>query len=361
MIMKTLLRLVSIFLLILLLLSRSAAFIPPSSSFAIALIGLGFPIFWILNSAILVLLMLFKIRLLRLTTCLVLLLTTPMMLRYYSLQLKSEKSDQCYSIFDFNAFGLRKPAGVSNQSDNQDSIHDFINDYKFTLACFQEYPMKGSKHAKFYEKLHNGLNLMHKSLSEYSANEKSTQLILVTASAFPIVNKELLYINSKPFALVTDIQFPEGIIRVFNIHLQSVKLTKERRLLLLHKDYHIMAILEQLSSTIMKLKTAFNNREKESILLSESIKSSPYPVIVAGDFNDTPASFTYQKISTGLKDASSGTAKGSKRTYKFSTMPLNIDYILHDNDISSSGYKHFSSAISDHYAISSKFRINAWQ
>lgn len=356
--MKTLLRLVSISLLILLLMSVSAAVIPPSKSLAIALSGLGFLVFWILNSVVLIFLLIFKIRWLRLIVFLILLATTPLMLRYYSLRLNGDKSNLTYSIFDFNAFGLRKPVGKSDLSDNQDIINDFINDSKFTLACFQEFPMKGSKHAKFYEKLHNGLNLNYKCLSEYSADEKSTQRILVTASAFPIVKSNLIYCNSKPFALVTDIQFPEGIVRVFNIHLQSVKFTKERKLLIINKNYHLKAIIEQFSGTIMKLKTAFNLREKESRILSDSIKASPFPVIVAGDFNDTPASYAYHTISSGLKDASSGTANGLKRTYKFSTMPLNIDYILHDKDISSSGYKQISLVVSDHYAISTKFSFD---
>lgn len=356
--MKTLLRVVSIFLLILLLMSVSATVIPPSKSIAIALSGLGFPCFWVLSSVVLIFLIIFKIKWLKLITFSVLLLTTPLILRYYSLRLKSEKSIHPYSIFNFNTFGLRDPSGIYDQSDNQESVHNFINESNFTLACFQEYPMKGSKHAKFYEKLHKGLKLKYKSLSEYSPDEKSTQLILVTASEFPIVRNDLIYCKAKPFALVTDIQFPEGIVRVFNIHLQSVKFTKERRLLIIDENYRMKAILEQLSSTIMKLKTAFLLREYESIQLTKSIKSSPYPVIITGDFNDTPVSYAYRTISKGLNDASYGTTSGLKRTYKFSTMPLNIDYILHDRDISSSGYKQISLIYSDHKAISTKFGID---
>ncbi len=355
--MKTIIRLISIVLLILILMSVSAAFIPSSVCSVIALSGLGFQVFWALNSLMLLLLILLKIRWLRLVTFIILLLTGPLFLRYYSLPLKKANKDHTYSLIDFNTFGLRTPVGESEQYDNQDSIHNYINQSKYTVACFQEYPMKGAKHAKFYEKLHDGLDLSYKALSEYSNDEKSTQLILVTASAYPIINEDILYYNSKPFALITDIKFPEEIIRVYNIHLQSVKLTKERKLLIFDDANHGISLFQQLREAVTKLNIAFLHRELEIGLLNESIKKSPYTVIVSGDFNDTPASYTYHKISAGLKDASMGAAHGFKRTYRFSTIPLNIDYILHAYEIKSSGYKQIPFPISDHFAISTNFKI----
>ncbi len=43
-------------------------------------------------------------------------------------------------------------------------------------------------------------------------------------------------------------------------------------------------------------------RNRQADLLTKAIAESPYPVIVCGDFNDTPASYAYRKISRSLQD-----------------------------------------------------------
>ncbi len=279
------------------------------------------------------------------------------MLRYTSIKKNKDIKSSTYSIFNFNTYGLRIPYKNSQQLSNQDIILNLVNQSNYTLACFQEFPMKGSRHGLFYEKLINGLVLPFKSLSEYSSEEKSTQLILVTASAFPILNEEVLYYNNRAFALITDIQFPERIIRVYNIHLQSVKFTQERKLLEFNDNNNSISIIKQITGAIKKLNIAFIHREEETDQLTTKIKNSPYPVIIAGDLNDTQASYTYNKIRTGLKDASSVAKRGIKSTYKYSTIPLNIDFIFHDKKILSSDYKQIKLTISDHYAIATRFKI----
>ena len=41
------------------------------------------------------------------------------------------------------------------------------------------------------------------------------------------------------------------------------------------------------------MKSSYINRANESKKIKNHIKSSPFPVIVCGDLNDTPISFTY--------------------------------------------------------------------
>ena len=52
-----------------------------------------------------------------------------------------------------------------------------------------------------------------------------------------------------------------------------------------------------------KLNRAFSLRSKQAEAIAQHIENSPYPVIVCGDFNDTPVSYTYRMMKTGLKDA----------------------------------------------------------
>ena len=64
-----------------------------------------------------------------------------------------------------------------------------------------------------------------------------------------------------------------------------------------------------------RLKRAFVKRAKQADLIEASINTSPYPVIVCGDFNDTPCSYAYNTISTTLKDAFVESGNGFGRSY----------------------------------------------
>ena len=45
-----------------------------------------------------------------------------------------------------------------------------------------------------------------------------------------------------------------------------------------------------------KLKYGFKIRGKQAEVLENEIVNSPYPIILCGDFNDTPYGYAYQKI-----------------------------------------------------------------
>jgi endonuclease/exonuclease/phosphatase (EEP) superfamily protein YafD len=54
---------------------------------------------------------------------------------------------------------------------------------------------------------------------------------------------------------------------------------------------------------VSKLKTAYQYRGAQADILHQKITESPYPVIVCGDFNDVPNSYTYFKVRDDLQDA----------------------------------------------------------
>ena len=78
---------------------------------------------------------------------------------------------------------------------------------------------------------------------------------------------------------------------------------------------------------------------------------SPYPVVVCGDFNDTPLSYTYKKIKKELKDAFIEKGRGLGHTYIGEFPSFRIDYILHSDDLETVGYQRDMVTYSDHYPI----------
>jgi len=104
---------------------------------------------------------------------------------------------------------------------------------------------------------------------------------------------------------------------------------------------------------------AFQMRQGQAIAVREDIDSCKSPVIVCGDFNDSPGSFSYHKIAHGFTDSFRNSGKGRGTTYFGDAFPAyRIDYILHDKQFNDFGHTVCTQLkASDHYPIFSYISI----
>ncbi|MGI8892377.1 MAG: endonuclease/exonuclease/phosphatase family protein [Bacteroidia bacterium] len=178
---------------------------------------------------------------------------------------------------------------------------------------------------------------------------------MATLSYYPIVNKGEIKLGEEGtnnMAIYSDIKIHDDTLRVYNVHLQSIKFQ--------YKDYDYVQKMEeknhlpdmQGSKVILgRLKGAFVKRAAQAELLRSHMESSPYPVVICGDFNDTPVSYVYNVLSDNLKDAFQQSGFGFGRTYAGIFPSFRIDYILHDKKFKSSDYNTIHKPYSDHYPI----------
>jgi len=220
----------------LLLLSLFSPYINPYHFWPMAFIGLAFPIIWIL--CLLSALILIKNRRWFIFLLIALLAATPMMLKHFNLPVfKNRHQVAEYTILTYNVHGFAGVRNGKSSYDRQIQIHDFVNKISPSVICIQEYAMKSRKHAKYIEYLNNGLKLPNKHLSDFDAEYKGTSYTFLTASKYPIIMQGTIFtMESEICGIFSDIQFPEAIVRVYNIHLQSVKLINEKRLLRPHRN-----------------------------------------------------------------------------------------------------------------------------
>lgn len=139
-------------------------------------------------------------------------------------------------------------------------------------------------------------------------------------------------------------------VRVMNLHLESYRLDE--------KDYQLLSATkhgdlpsDSIRSTLGKLKQASLTHEQEWNEVERFLKASPYPCIVTGDFNDTPASYFYQNAKKYLSDAYRECGKGFCTTYHGKFPAFRIDYVLHSPQLKALSYKRVKSDISDHYPL----------
>ncbi|MBQ3909086.1 MAG: hypothetical protein II746_07775, partial [Bacteroidaceae bacterium] len=144
-------------------------------------------------------------------------------------------------------------------------------------------------------------------------------------------------------------------ILVVNNHLESNQLNdedkKEYRDMI--KDPHRQTVKESSLNLFRKLSQAAVYRSAQTDVLSHIADSlSPRPIIMAGDFNDTPISYTYQKLSRRLHSVYRQSGSGFGRSFNQSGFPVRIDHIFISDHWTSSGtYIDQEFDVSDHYPL----------
>jgi endonuclease/exonuclease/phosphatase family metal-dependent hydrolase len=184
---------------------------------------------------------------------------------------------------------------------------------------------------------------------------------IITFSKYPVVNRGKIIFNTRSnnICIYTDLLIAGDTVRVYNMHLQSISFSK--------REYQFIADiqnqedakdeLENSKSILRRLKRAFIMRAEQAEKVSAHIRQCRYKVIVCGDFNDTPASYTYHLLSEHLKDAFVEKGKGFGITYAGKFPQFRIDYILHDKRIRCHQFVRHDETFTDHYPITAYLEL----
>lgn len=114
---------------------------------------------------------------------------------------------------------------------------------------------------------------------------------------------------------------------------------------------HTHRLFAKVKENVLRHETEWNDD------LAPVVADSPYPLIVAGDFNDTPASHLYYKVRRKLKDSYVDQGKGFGVTYNGSFPTYRIDYIFHSDQLNTIAYKRLVSDFSDHNGVVAVFEL----
>lgn len=171
--------------------------------------------------------------------------------------------------------------------------------------------------------------------------------------------------------LVADVALAPGdTVRVFNCHLASLRLTKSQIDAVSAQDVN-RERARTLRETYHSLMRAFLRRASEARMLARAVEASPFPVVVCGDFNDPPLSYTFHTVGRArprgddgepLAEARRPGRLGLARTYRGNLPPLRIDYVFTSASLTSWDYRELDLPTSDHKALSVMLQLGgAWQ
>jgi endonuclease/exonuclease/phosphatase family metal-dependent hydrolase len=256
-----------------------------------------------------------------------------------------------YNIRLFNYF--ENNHGITSEK----KVIQFLKSQKPDIICLQEFYFVGKPNVE-ESILIGDLGGNYYSHMKVSENGKNRFYGIITLSRFPIVGKgEIVHPHSSSLSIYTDVLIQNDTFRIYNNHLQSFRLRRMERSFIEEMttadDNETVSEVKYIS---VSLKKGFEKRALQAKVVKDHVNKSPFPVIVLGDFNDTPVSYAYTKIRKGLNDSFVNSGYGAGFTYKGNYPPNRIDYILYDNSLLNTYFEIIKIRYSDHYPIISYFR-----
>lgn len=215
-------------------------------------------------------------------------------------------------VMSYNANLLRKPHVRGEFS--TDIINWIISDTS-SIKCFQEFNTN-TAHPEFNieEKLKEQ---GYESFLFKAYTDLHRKPGMAIFSKYPIVNSGILWQDQRTInaGMFTDLKIKGSIIRVYNVHLSSMNLKARPS-----------GIFGKISYIYHQLKSGSIKRSKQLHFLLEHMKTSPYPYLVCGDFNETPYSYVYTSMRSELNNAFEKRGNGFGFTLNQKPYFLRIDH-----------------------------------
>ncbi len=244
--------------------------------------------------------------------------------------------EDCIKLLTYNVMKFEHERPHSKGKNNP--IVKYIADSGADIVCIQEYAsVSKGNHLKETDIKNAFKAYPYSKLLKLRQSTQNNILGMAIFSKFPILSFEEIHFESKyngSFMVELDINGKRTTL--INNHLESNKLSMEERneYYGLTKDFDSQK-LDNLTTKITKrLTPAFKERAEQATMVSEYIKKNTNPyIIVCGDFNDTPISYSRQKIKGDLRDAFVDSGRGLGISYNSHRFLFRIDYILHSKNI----------------------------
>ena len=330
---------------LLLILSYLFVYVPPDRFWEGSVFGLAYPIFLWINILFVIFWAIFKPRYLILSLF-VIFIGWGHISKYVQIGNKSDNSGGIhivsYNVRAFDEFGDNAAKTTA------DSIIAFFNKKSPDIICLQEVKLRSPQIFNLFE-----LKQKYDFASHYQYALTTDYGGIVTMTKYPIVNMgEIRFVNSGNMAIFTDVAIGPDTLRIFNLHLQSFRIEPV--------DYPVIesprltepADRKKIRQMGGKFKRAVKMRAEQARIVSENIERSPYPVLVCGDFNDTPFSYTYHEVRGNLRDAFTESGNGFDHTYIGKLPSYRIDYIMHSEGFQAFDFKPEHIYFSDHLPVS---------
>ena len=334
-----------------LLSAYAALHIPPDKIWYLAAAGLAFP--WILAvNCLFCLLWIFLKPKYMIPSLLLVLAGGGVTNRFIQISGKSS-GEQGIKVVTYNVRHF-KGSGINPSKELAELIKSFLKESEPDIICLQEVKLRTNNIFNLEATRKELPSIRHYQYARTSSTGGS-----VTMSRFPILKmQEIRFEKSGNIAIATDVVAGKDTIRIFNVHLQSYQIDPDKYRIIESPGISSERDLREARELGSKFRSAVKMRAVQARLIRSKIEESPYPVLVCGDFNDSPSSYAYQQVRGNLKDAFVSSGKGIGQTYIGKLPSFRIDYILHSRNLASYNFRTYDVPYSDHRPVSCDVRFD---
>lgn len=277
---------------------------------------------------------------------LVLILGITFINKYYKFSGKElPTSDKDFLVMSYNVRLMNLFNWIPKENVAED-ILKFVNEKNPDVLCIQEYSTSAS--AKIDLKIYP-----YRSIFMSGDKIKTGNAIF---SKFPIVDEgKIDFPKSNNNATFADVKIGKDIVRFYNIHMESLKISPDVNDL----SYNVDSIKTKDSKLIVKrISDGFTKQQQQAEIIMEHKKDCQYPMMVCGDMNNSAFSYVYRVIKGNMQDCFEEAGVGFGKTYNFKHYPARIDYIFADTKMIVKNFESFSDFInSDHMPIMARVTI----
>jgi endonuclease/exonuclease/phosphatase family metal-dependent hydrolase len=246
----------------------------------------------------------------------------------------------------FNVYEhLRDPDYASSNA-----MINWVRNNKADVACLQEYYNSPDKNFRSRQRINEKFKY---SYVVPFLELQQQQFGMAIFSKYPIVNKGEIHFREKSNNQIVfaDIKLKNKIVRVYNIHLQSMAINDDQ----IAETELSSGYGNKLMKGLIRYKNGCIQRSRQVDALVRHIQKCPHPVVVCGDLNEPPYGYVYETLSDQLDNAFQRAGTGFGVTYNGKIPLLRIDNIFTSKSCEVQKFTiHKDIRYSDHYPISAE-------
>ena len=244
-------------------------------------------------------------------------------------------------------------------------VLDVIRQSKADIVCLQEYAFTLSKNGHTQKQIRKSLSDIYP-YYDYMPNSGRQAMGIALFSKYPI--KKAMRIDKRPKGYVSSMYYELSVngrrMVLVNNHLKSNMIEKRDRMLYDEMVEHFEAdSIDRIRTGMLRsLGKGYIARASQAHLIknfvNQQVGTSDMPVIICGDFNDTPISYCYRTMRGDLHDAWQDAGLGSGSTYNQHHFWFRIDHVLlssHFTTLSAKVLDQYD--YSDHYPVLTQLQL----
>ncbi|WP_128545954.1 endonuclease/exonuclease/phosphatase family protein [Larkinella soli] len=260
-------------------------------------------------------------------------------------------------VMTYNAMAFNKYDMVETQHpDDANQMIEWVVKEPADIKCFQEfYNDNNSVVFKTIRRLGKGGYPYYATLNPPERPGYKGFIGVALFSRYPIVRRGDEVFDNFNGLVWADVKVGVDTIRVLSVHLQSMGIRVGGML----EQRESQQVKSNTRGLLRQLRHGFTLRRNQILRIEQYYRNSPYPVIICGDFNDTPYSYVYGKMRRLLRNAFEDAGRGFGFSYNKAPGFIRIDNQFYNarylDAINYVTYRDIK--FSDHYPVMAEYVV----